>query len=840
MEVQNSSFNPALYNQSCKALFFLPMADAVAAVWQLPVEFEVPDWFLPELRAAIGDRLAPGADQDSRPALSWTAQLLWHRNLLDCVQALRQGQGKDRQDCRTQLAGFLDPAQYTPTSPFAFGEEMAWAVARLVQARSQAEKVAIWGDFDADGVTATAVLWEGLGQFFPADHLTYHIPNRLYESHGLAIAGLETLAQQGVALVVTCDTGSSNLAEILQARDLGLEVIITDHHTLPPERPPVAAILNPRSLPADHPLAHLSGVAVAFKLVEALYEQLPDVPRQPLDKLLDLVAIGLIADLVSLTGDCRYLAQRGLEQLQRNLQERPPSRPGVARLLDLCKANGDRPTDISFGIGPRINAISRIYGDARFAVELLTSTDPQRCRALAEKTELANARRKDLQRNVANQVRSRLETMDLSTTSVIVLESPQWPVGVLGLVAAQIAQEYGRPTILLNTDGSDPDGLAGQEQTARTALARGSARSVQQIDLYQLVQGQAHLLTSFGGHPYAAGLTLPVANIPLFAEAINRELRQQMGDRLIHAAAVQADLTVTVADLGKALFRELKLLEPYGMGNPVPQLLIQNCWFTDVHNENIYDRQRQKLRYIKTEFQIWDESVKQGFPGVWWEHYRDELPAGRCDAIAELDFNTYHRRYEIRLVAVRSHQTVDFAPAPDSVDWLEDWREAKPECPMPEGILPLTTCPRNWDDLRVWGRRARREGKRLALAYAPPTSTDPITLWQTLVGIAKYLSRTGKTATRQQWLGKLGVDDRTLQVGVQSLGQLGFAISSTPEGFQVTFAAPNRLTDTAQQQAMDRFLQAVQEEQFRRRYFYHVPLRTLKAMLATPQVSDSP
>ncbi|MDX2097162.1 MAG: single-stranded-DNA-specific exonuclease RecJ [Leptolyngbyaceae cyanobacterium bins.59] len=601
--------------------------------WQLQVPPVLPDWFV----ATVDDYLGGDTGKGSAHGGQFAAQLLWQRGIRE----------------PTQLTPFLNPNLYQPTSPFAFGDEMRWAVGRLLQAREEKTPIAIWGDFDADGVTATAVLWEGLGQFFPApEQLTYSIPNRFTESHGLSCAGIDRLADQGYRLIVTCDTGSTNLAEIHHARSLGIDLIITDHHTLLADRPPVTAILNPRILPPEHPLAHLSGVAVAYKLVEALYQTLPQVPQQPLEALLDLVAIGLIADLVQLTGDCRYLAQRGIEHLQRQSNPATATRPGVARLLELCQRNGDRPTDIAFGLGPRINAVSRIQGDAHFCVELLTSQDPDRCNHLAESTELANTRRKALQKDLLYQVRQRLAALDLTTRQAIVLMDSQWPPGILGLVAGQLAQEYDRPVILLIADPEDITDL----HSRKTRMARGSARSISGVDLYQLFQDQAHLLDRFGGHPLAAGLSLPVENVPLFTDALQQKLRQQGSFTGTEQPLKTADLTVTVADLGRDLFRELKLIEPCGMGNPVPKLLLQNCWFTTVQNRNIQDWQGKKLRYIKTEFNVWDESCRQGFPGVWWEHYRDEVPTGRCDAIVELDYNAFKQRYEVRLIALRSSQ----------------------------------------------------------------------------------------------------------------------------------------------------------------------------------------
>ncbi|MBD1913034.1 MULTISPECIES: single-stranded-DNA-specific exonuclease RecJ [unclassified Leptolyngbya] len=771
------------------------------APWQLQPKAELPEAFIKAVAQYMPDSSG-----------MWAAQLLWQRGLQD-IETVRR---------------FINPAHYVPASPFAFGDEMEWAIARLQKAREQGEAIAIWGDFDADGVTATSVLWEGLGQFFSQEEkLVYTIPNRFTESHGLSIAGIERLVAQGFRVIVTCDTGSTNLREIEHARELGIDIIVTDHHTLSETRPPVVALINPRSLPPDHPFATLSGVAVAYKLVEALYETLPQVPTQPLEDLLDLVAIGLIADLVELKGDCRYLAQRGIQQLRKNRDAVPP-RPGVAKLLELCQASGDRPTDISFGIGPRINAISRIHGDARFGVELLTSRDPIRCQTLAEETEMANTRRKALQRDVVTQVKTQLAQQDLSTTAAIVLADPQWSPGVLGLVASQIAQEYGRPTILLNTE---------------TGTARGSARSVNNIDLYRLVKQQEHLLQSFGGHPFAAGMSLPVENLPLFAEAINRQLRQeQFAIGFPLGATLEADLDVTVADLGKSLFRELSVLEPYGLGNPTPRLLLRNCWFERVWNRNIQDFRNRAVRYIRTVFEIRDDTGSR-FDGVWWGHYKDEIPSGRCDAIAELDYNASKNQFEIRLIAVRScSDSPEALAVTPRVNWILDWRTQKPEAFSDDGpVLKMTQCPSRWDELNVWFRRATQEGTQLALAYPHPTERPSIDVWQDLVGIAKYLSRTGHTVRRSQILDKLGIGDRPLQLGFYALKPLGFVVTANDNQLGIQQAAPVETApsmspepslDTEATQCISRFLEAVQEEQFRRRFFYTVPLETLQAMAA--------
>lgn len=762
------------------------MADAC---WQLPAEPTLPLDF----KAAVGTYIADSAGH-------YAAQLLWQRGICD----------------RSQLAEFLEPDCYQPTSAFAWGDEMSAAMQRLTTAYKSQECVAIWGDFDADGITATAVLWDGLGQFFSkGDRLTYVIPNRLTESHGLSAHGIDALAEAGVQLIVTCDTGCNNLSELTYAQSLGLDVIITDHHTLPQQRPDCVAMINPRCFPSDHPLAHLSGVAVAYKLIEALYESLPQIPHKPLEHLLDLVAIGLIADLVELKGDCRYLAQKGIRQLQSQTQMHPPTRPGIAELLSLCRKTGDRPTDISFGIGPRINAVSRIYGDARFCVDLLTSTDPQRCRQLAEETELANSRRKALQRDVAYQVTQKLTEVDLSTTHVIVLADPQWPVGVLGLVAGQIAQDYARPTILLTLQ-PDENVEASSDETASDAhprLAKGSARSLRHIDLYDLVKSQSHLLRSFGGHPLAAGLSLAANQVPIFADAINQEFRLRYGSAIAHQPTIQADLVVSVAELGQSLFRELKLLEPYGMGNPTPRLLIQNCWFENTWHRKITDARNHKIEYIRATFEIWDHTVSSGFPGVWWGHYKDDIPAGQCDAIVELDYtsaapsssslNGSRSAYQVRLVDVRSHQnaspltafTLEHTATSDAFNsqhpksWLLDWRSPA-KTPQPSATIhTVATPPAAWQDFFDAIAQAQHQQVQLAIAYPPPPELSPEETWQQLVGIAKYLNRTQKSIVFQQLTQQLHISDRTLHFGLCALSQMGFRIVACDDMMHIAYAS---------------------------------------------------
>ncbi|YAI81224.1 MAG: single-stranded-DNA-specific exonuclease RecJ [cyanobacterium endosymbiont of Rhopalodia sterrenbergii] len=766
--------------------------------WQIASSSLIPQWFLTIVKSYT-------FNSDGRHV----AKILWQRGIKN----------------KEQLMAFIDTDIYHPTSPFAFGEEMKGAVKRLKRAHKNQEKVTIWGDFDADGITSTSVLWEGLGQFFsPHLQLDYYIPNRITESHGLNRQGIEKLAVSGTRLIVTCDTGSTNLTEIDYINALGIDIIITDHHTLPDNRPPVTAIINPRYFSTNHPLFNLSGVAVAYKLVEAFYQELPDIPQQPLEKLLDLVAIGLISDLVELTGDCRYLAQKGIQCLQK--QRQLITRPGVAKLLELCKKNGDRPTDISYGIGPRINAISRIYGDATFGVELLTSRDIKLCHKLALKTELANARRKEIQQRIYKDVKKKLSQIDLSTIRVIILEDSQWDSGVLGLVAGKIAQEYNCPTILLTRTETD-----NEDQAKMTKMVRGSARSVNQIDLYKLLDSQKKLLHRFGGHPFAAGLSLSLKDLTLFREGINQQFRQNINNTNYLQTTIEVDLVVTVVDLGQNLFRELKLLEPCGIGNPVPKLFIKNCWFDNIWNKNIEDIKRNKIQYIKTTFEIHDFSTDKGFPGVWWEHYKDELPFNKPqDAIVELYFNSYYKRYEVRLIAIRDYvANFEIYQNTDDNNYLLDWRNQQYTEKVNTQIQVLQECPNSWDELSRIYHQTQQKKIKLALAYSSPKYSNSIQVWQQLLGIAKYYSRTHKVVNIIQVRTKLELSEYTIKLGLETLYELGFYSSIIKEKFK--FRWKEKIADNAHKK-VSKFLEAVEEEQFQHKYFSKISLEFIKKKIS--------
>lgn len=701
----------------------------VTTTWQMPEPIQPPDW----LQQQVGN---------------FAALLLCQRGIVE----------PDR------VAAFLSAAAYQPTAAAAL-PEMPQAIARIKLALQAGQTIAIWGDFDADGITATAVLWEGLGHFLVrGDRLFFYIPDRLKESHGISVKGIDQLRSQlqqqdrNLDLIISCDNGSTSLEAINYANELGIDVIVTDHHTLPDLRPPVAAIVNPRYLPEEHPLFHLSGVAVAYKLMEALYDQFPERDRDSLEKLLDLVAIGLVADLVNLKDDCRYLAQRGIERL------RQKQRLGVKLLLEQCKQAGDRPIDISFGIAPRLNAVSRIWGDVRKCVELLTTDDPNLAKQLVAQTEIANTERKALQRLVFKQVQAKIAQLDLSTTGIIVLVDAQWSVGVLGLVAGQVVAEYGRPTIL---------------STLEDGIARGSARSLSGINLYELLKGQEHLLLGFGGHPLAGGLSFKFENLRLLTEALDQRFWSQYGQLQMRTIAI--DLEVTIPDLNRELFNQFKQLEPFGMGNPSPKLLLRNCRFIRKSHKKIRGSKGQKIEYLKTDFTLGDRQGNQ-ITGDWWGHYAYELPdtEGECDLVVELIYNARDDFYHVRLMDV--HRSAE-SQIYDLVT------------PKPQAVSAIAPSKLRLDS----------------------TTAKAHETWRTLLGIAKYLSRTGESVPRSRLAAKLGIDHpRVLAIGLEELPRYGYAVQHDDHGDLISIRAVNLVPHKSWQSSL--FIQSVNEWLFQHQF----------------------
>ena len=701
----------------------------------------------------------------------YLAPLLWQRGHRD-IAALPRFLNIDRsQSGETQ----------------AFGCEMEKAIERIKQAMANDELVALWSDPAPDGIATTALLWHGLQL---GDRLTIAQPNYKNCLRGLSIEELDRLKRQGVTLVITCDTGSHNAIEVNYAKSIGLDVIIIDHHT--DDRPHVIH-LNSRHLDRNHACATLPSVAIAYKLNEA-------IQGNEQTNLLDIVAIGMLSDLVEYKGEARSLFQNSVPQLQLQANPKTATRPGIQRLLKHCRDHGDRATEFNSGLGARIQTLSQIQPE--LCLKLLTTDNATEAIAIADQAELGYTRSLGLHKEILDQVLTAIQTIDLSTTEAIVLANSQWNFNTLTSVAKTIEERFQKPTFLFSTE--DPK------------IIRGVGRSAQ--DLYGLLKPQMHLLHRLGGHPNSISLSLQSENLALFTQAIDHHLRLNKPNVVIPPP----DLCVTVAELGEELYKALRFIEPCGIGNPVPRLILRNIQFDDLSTSNIKDSKQQRIAYLQTQFKLYDNTNQHSISGSWWGHSQDEVPKGLCDAIVYLENNVDKKRYTVRLVECSPVNPIVIKPSPIPI---LDWRTKSVK--STQNVIRLTQCPSDWNTLKIAFRRAIVTQQPLALDYRLPAQNN----WSQLIGIAKYLARTGEHISPQHYCDRLVVSATTFQIGLEILRNLGFKITNQQDGLQIFRATDNppEIAELAAAEAS--WTIRVREERFRQRYFVQVSLPIVQAFL---------
>lgn len=579
---------------------------------------------------------------------------------------------------------FIDPHRYRPTPPDEL-PDMSAALALLDRVIGQRLPVLIWGDFDVDGQTATTLLVSVLQALDVP--VIFYIPNR-EESHGIQLAALrEQLQRFTPALLLTCDTGIAAHDPIDYAKRQGLAVIITDHHDLPDTLPQADAVINPKRLPPDHPLATLPGVGVAYKLAESL---LSHAGRPELSiALADLVALGIVADVAALRADTRYLLQIGLTQLRRD------QRPGLRALYRLAQLNPTHltETEIAFQIAPRLNAAGRL-DDARLVVELLNTTDEEQADMLALRLDGLNRQRQLYERQIFAAAQTQIEQdPSLLDWGALVLHNPNWHPGVLGIVANRLASLYQRPVVLL-TSGED--------------VARGSARSAGGYDIHAAVAAQADLLLSFGGHPGAAGLSLPVDHIPAFRRRLSDTLAAMpvTEDR----AHLAIDAIVRLDEVTPSLAHALQQLAPFGEGNPRPTLVSERL---SLLNATFLGRERAHRRLIVMDAQGNQREV------VWWNSATAALPTGTFDLAFQIEISHYRDQAELQLTLV------DFRPSPtETVIVAAPAREMIDRRSCAQPLAELATLHRAYPDALVWAEGYRRsEAPGVPLSALRPAQT---------------------------------------------------------------------------------------------------------------------
>jgi single-stranded-DNA-specific exonuclease len=519
---------------------------------------------------------------------------------------------------------FLSPGLETLHDPFLL-PDMDLAAARIVQAIERRETVMVHGDYDVDGVTSTALMVRFLSKC-GAD-VQYFIPHRQINQYGLNAGAITSAAEAGASLVLALDCGVTALEAVATGRQLGLDVVVIDHHEPGERLPDATAVVDPKRHDSQYPERDLATVGLAFKTASAVC-QLMDLPQESLQRaFLDLVAMGTIADVVPLLGENRTLTLHGLRLL-------PQTRKvGLRILLQSCNVTGRvRASDIAFRVAPRINAVGRM-GDATEALELLLTEDEGEATRLALHLETANRERQRKQETAYREALGMLDReADLERDRVLVLASPDWHVGVVGIVASKLLERHGRPCVLLVEEGDE---------------ARGSARSVGRFDIASALGACSDTLIRYGGHALAAGLAVRLEDLDTFRQRLNGLAAEVLVEAdLVPRLRVDAELLLDEID--GELLEDLERMEPFGQCNPAPVFVTRNCDVLDVRGVG---REGTHLKMYVSQGERPIECIGFGMvPEVPW------LEPGRAvDLCYSPEINEYNgtRGVQLRLEAVR-------------------------------------------------------------------------------------------------------------------------------------------------------------------------------------------
>ena len=477
-----------------------------------------------------------------------------------------------RRNITTESAAkrFFRPQLNDLINPFLM-KDMDLAVDRLNDAMGRKERIMVYGDYDVDGCTAVALVYKFLQQYY--SNIDYYIPDRYDEGYGVSRKGIDFAHETGVGLIIILDCGIKAIKEIEYAKELGIDFIICDHHVPDEEMPQAAAILNPKREDDTYPFKHLCGCGVGFKFMQA-FAKSNGISFSRLIPLLDFCAVSIAADIVPVTGENRILAYHGLKQLNQN------PNIGLKAIIDICGLNGRTlsMSDIVFKIGPRINASGRME-NGRESVNLLVEKDFAVAFDKAKHINEYNEQRKDIDKQMteeANLIVGRLESQQKHSS--IVLYDENWKKGVIGIVASRLTEIYVRPTVVLTRDGE---------------LATGSARSVAGFDIYAAIKSCRDLLLNFGGHTYAAGLTLRWDDVKEFRDRFQAYVEEHILPEHTEAA-LNIDAVIDLKDITKKMHSELKKFGPFGPGNTKPMFATMNVY--DFGTSKVVGREQEHIK----------------------------------------------------------------------------------------------------------------------------------------------------------------------------------------------------------------------------------------------------
>lgn len=445
-----------------------------------------------------------------------------------------------------EIKVFLNPTRKDFHNPFLL-PDMEQAIERIIKAINNKEKIIVYGDYDADGITSTTIIKRYMKD--RGIEIGTYIPNRLDEGYGLNETAIKEIANEGYNLIITVDCGITAIKETLLAKELGMDIIITDHHEVPEKLPNAVAVIDAKRKDSNYPFKELAGCGVAFKLIQALSIKL-NIPENEWLKYIDIACIGTISDIVPLKDENRVIAKLGLKlvSVTRNI--------GLKTLIEISGYKKIDSTFISFGISPRINACGRM-GHQEDALNLFLTDDPIEARKLATKLENYNKERQDIEKNIYNQALEEIEKE--KNQPCVIIGKEGWHHGVIGIVASKITDLTYKPSILVCFEGEN---------------GKGSGRSIKGFDLHEAVKNNDSYLTAFGGHSMAIGLSLNVNNFEIFKQKVQEYARNSKIEELKPELLI--DYQITSKDLDIEKIKQLEVLEPYGEGNTLPVIIYKN------------------------------------------------------------------------------------------------------------------------------------------------------------------------------------------------------------------------------------------------------------------------
>jgi single-stranded-DNA-specific exonuclease len=470
---------------------------------------------------------------------------------------------------------FFRPSLKHLHNPFLM-KDMDKAIDRLDQAFVKKEKILIYGDYDVDGTTAISIIYLFLTKYYM--NIDFYIPDRYEEGYGISIKGVDFAKENDFTLVIALDCGIKAVEQVKYANELGIDFIICDHHQPAEEIPPAIAVLDPKRIDCEYPYKELSGCGVGFKFLQAFCER-NNLDYEELYELIDLVAVSIASDIVPLTGENRVLAHFGLKKLN----EQPVK--GLEAIIKVSGIQGKEIliNDIVFKIGPRINAAGRMES-AKKAVELLISRDESIAWKMSEGIDKDNDERKNFDRQITIEALDEVASNeDLINKKTTVLYNPDWHKGVIGIVASRLTETYYRPTVIL---------------TESNGFATGSARSVEGYDLYAAVEACSDLLENFGGHMYAAGLTMKVEHVPIFKERFEKYVSETIDPEML-VPKITIDAGISLEEINIRLLRILKQFQPFGPENMTPIFASENV--KDIGHGRVVGRNQEHLMMVVCE-----------------------------------------------------------------------------------------------------------------------------------------------------------------------------------------------------------------------------------------------